>query len=599
VWVLEWVARAIRAGLHGLWDAPIFFPVRGALALSDHLLGPAALAALLPPGHAVVVYNVVLLLSFPAAGLAAAYVFRRSGLPPLAAWLGGLVFAFSPYRWASLSHLQMLLTACIPLLLWLWDRLLEQPRARTAIAFVALYAVHMLGGAYLAYMVHVPLLVVTLVRAAHHRRELLRWQRLRVLVPTVLAAAGVALAVYTPYVLIGEQLGIARSRREMIAWGATLVSYLTPSWRNLYAGGWMEGFARPENELFAGFLPTALAGLGLVVLAQRSPHTAVGRARRAVMVTLALGAIAALLVADRQTLVDGPRARYLLAQWLLVACATGLALVAARRPGGGRWRALSPWERSLLVTTLTCALLTLPIAFLPLARVLPGLAGMRVPSRFYAFVSLGVAWLAAIGFAALRPRLRQRGGLLVALGMAVLLVVDVVPVPIYWAPVPNLRHDVPNGHRWLARHAGEVHAYLELPMDNPTLEIEGMYYQTTHWIPSVNGYSGYFPHAWARVRDCCASTGMGSDELATLRDEGVTHLLISGWKLQPENREIWMAFARRLLRQRVVKWSMHGHGDTVLEILPPNPEAAEKFARAQARRAAAAAERAAAGSGPQ
>ena len=41
LYVLKWGAHQAREGFPAFWDANIYFPVRGALALSDHLLGPA------------------------------------------------------------------------------------------------------------------------------------------------------------------------------------------------------------------------------------------------------------------------------------------------------------------------------------------------------------------------------------------------------------------------------------------------------------------------------------------------------------------------------------------------------------------------------
>src|SRR5687767_8192105 len=45
LWVLRWGARQLRLGLPDLWNGNIFFPTPGTLALSDHLLGLAAIQA--------------------------------------------------------------------------------------------------------------------------------------------------------------------------------------------------------------------------------------------------------------------------------------------------------------------------------------------------------------------------------------------------------------------------------------------------------------------------------------------------------------------------------------------------------------------------
>ncbi|HVF58532.1 MAG TPA: hypothetical protein VNJ70_01775 [Thermoanaerobaculia bacterium] len=70
LYVLKWGAHQAREGFPAFWDANIYFPVRGALALSDHLLGPALLTAAFP--NPIVAYNLLLFGSFVASGLATA-----------------------------------------------------------------------------------------------------------------------------------------------------------------------------------------------------------------------------------------------------------------------------------------------------------------------------------------------------------------------------------------------------------------------------------------------------------------------------------------------------------------------------------------------
>ncbi|HMB55146.1 MAG TPA: hypothetical protein VKU40_17640, partial [Thermoanaerobaculia bacterium] len=93
-WVLDHTMESWRHGLAGLWDAGIFHPTSGALALSDHLLSPALLA-LPAAGWAdgpVAVYNLLFFLSFPLAGVATHLVLRAGGSPPAAAFLGATYF---------------------------------------------------------------------------------------------------------------------------------------------------------------------------------------------------------------------------------------------------------------------------------------------------------------------------------------------------------------------------------------------------------------------------------------------------------------------------------------------------------------------------
>ena len=582
--VIEWVAASARRGFDGVWSAPWYYPTPWVLALSDAQLGPGTLASLLPASspRALLVYNALVLLSFPLGATLTALVLRRSGLPPLAAFFGGLAFGFSPYRWSRLSHAQVLLAQWIPVLLWLWDRLLATRRPRTAVAFGVVYALHVTGGTYLAYMAHVPLAVIAAVRLRRHGRDLLRRESLRVLVPTAAACGAMALAVFLPYLLISNRLGLGRSVRETLPWGGTLLSFLTPPANLPYSGPWLAAIHRHENELFAGFLPTALAALGLAVLVARVPAAERKPWQRAVLAVplavLALAFVAADLVTLRGTDVvavfgaeldlhgyKGPG-------WLaLAAVCAWLALRRRWRPTGGTWwQALSTWQRGVLLGALVCALLTMPLAFLPLREVLPGLSGMRVPPRFYPFASFGIAYLAAVGAAAVLAGRGRKARLALAAAMTAVLCWELLPrTPVWWDPMPDRRREVPPTHRWLAENRAEVGAYLELPVRDDSTELRGMYHQSLHHLPMVNGYSGYAPWPALELLRCCAGSAMTRRGVERLQEAGVTHLVISEWKMQREEVGGWRNLRRRLVGGGLAELRLQEGESAVLELLPP------------------------------
>src|SRR4029078_3205520 len=98
-WILWWNARAVPL-TSAWWSPPSFWPMTGALSLSEHLLGLTFLTTpLLRLGvGAVATYNIALLASYPLTALAApalASVVVRRHAPALVA---GLIVGFSPYR---------------------------------------------------------------------------------------------------------------------------------------------------------------------------------------------------------------------------------------------------------------------------------------------------------------------------------------------------------------------------------------------------------------------------------------------------------------------------------------------------------------------
>ena len=222
LYILKWGIHQIRLGLAGgetdFWNAPFFYPTRGVIAYSDHLVGPAAMAAaftaVIP--NPIAAFNLLFLGSFVLCGWSTWAVLRWSGSagPSLP---GGAMYAFSSFRWDQTSHLQVLLGQWTLHALDL-DRLLAQPGWRRAVAFLAFYAVHVTGGSYLAYMIHVPLLAILLVRLPELWRREEPWSALRVLVPVALAAGLVLLPIYLPYVRSGSERGFERTGPEVRSW---------------------------------------------------------------------------------------------------------------------------------------------------------------------------------------------------------------------------------------------------------------------------------------------------------------------------------------------------------------------------------------------
>jgi hypothetical protein len=554
LWVLKWSAHQIRLGLPDLWNANVYWPTRGTLALSDHLLGPALQLVLFERvvPNAIAGYNVLFFSSFVLTGLAVCWVVRRSGASWLAAVLAGAMYAFSPLRIGQLNHIQILLAQWVPLTLWFWDRLLaERPDRKTTrhvVLFLIFYLLNVSGGAYLAYMVHIPMLVLLVNRFAVHGRALVDRRSLRVLIPAGLIAVAALALVFLPYLRIGKELGLTRGTEEAGTFGATTLSWLSPARNSLWFGPLVKSFVkgglgpaaepffRSENALFAGFVPTLLAAVGVWVgwRRHRNPPVPLSLGRRVILGLLPALAAAAWIAGDALTLIGEGKEK--IPPWSAVAW-TGLFLGGAaalaawawlrRRWGRGpvlRWAGMDPWPRGLALSAVASFALAHPIAYVPLMHVLPGLNGMRVPARFAVFVSLAVALFAAKGLDLLLERLRTRLARLALVGaLALVLVVEMAPRPVRWA-VLEREEAFPEVYHWIAAQP-DIRTLLELPVRPTSAEIIYMYYSTLHWKPIANGYSGYRPtshrNLTERMRFLPDDAG-----LDLLEDMWVTHLVV-------------------------------------------------------------------------
>ncbi|HYL04738.1 MAG TPA: hypothetical protein VE075_01780 [Thermoanaerobaculia bacterium] len=603
LYILKWVAHEAHRGFAGFWNAPFFFPARSVLAYSDHLLGPGlaatAFSSLVPEGrpHWIPAYNLLLLSSFALTGLAACFVLRRSRIGWAAAWLGGAMYAFSPFRWDQLSHLQILLMQLIPVTLWSFDHLLARPGRRRAVLFLACYLLHLSGGCYLALMIHVPLAVLFANRLPELRRSG-RWRaELPVLGGTALIAAAAAGALFGEYRAVARSASLHWGPNVLRTWGASIVSYLTPSPLNLYTRILPAPLHRPESSLFPGWLAAGLALLGACDLWRRHRQSAAGEAppaaggklparRRAVLAALPVLAGVGWLAGEARTWsIRAPGVFQLtgLPRWatrnysvplLLLAVGAGGWLWLRRRWGLARpvrWREIDPWPRGLLAAGAATAALSFPILFDPASRLLPGLAAIRVPARFDAFTSLAIVWLAATALDARvrgRPPVLRRRGAAIATAAAALLLLELCPRPVSWVEIED-EDDFPDVTAWIADQP-DVQAVLEIPLADPSLSYSGlvnvyyMYYGTLHWKPLVNGYSAHAPVTWEWLQQHCCWPLPDAATLAQLRIWGVTHLVIHRSEMPGEQRrelDRWEAGGQAQLLYA-------GGGDRVYRIRP-------------------------------
>ena len=171
-WILWWNTQAVPFSA-GWWSPPIFYPMTGALALSEHLAGIALVTApvFATGAGALAAYNVALLLSCWLSGYFTFLLVRRLTGSPAAALVAGVAFAIAPYRASQLSHLQVLTAQWMPLALLGMHGYLEDGRRRWLALFAGAWLIQALSNGY--YLLFFPILVgavARVVRPMAHRR---------------------------------------------------------------------------------------------------------------------------------------------------------------------------------------------------------------------------------------------------------------------------------------------------------------------------------------------------------------------------------------------------------------------------------------------
>ena len=269
----------------------------------------------------------------------------------------------------------------------------------------------------------------------------------------------------------------------------------------------------------------------------------------------------------------------------------GLAspLLARRRPSlrWVRWVALTGagamlglgwgvWIGPLFVPLPLMALIGTPLGML------------RAAGRFFVLAQVGTAGLAAEGTAVLVGLAMRRGGRPLAVATTMLLLtglglprasrLDVMP----HAPLPT-GDAVPAVERWLATVPRAP--LLELPAPGPApgtmlAQSETMYASLFHWLPLLNGHTGFTPWWLPALREAFVQLP-DPRALQTLVDlTGVRWILVRRARVGDRAFQTWEAVPTRVT---TVERDPHGDPDLLLHVLlPPRRPWAEGIARGTA-----------------
>ena len=497
-WILWWNAHAIPL-TERWWNAPAFFPLRGAFALSETLLGVAPLTSPLQwmGANAVVAYNVAYLFSFIAAALAAHALARHLTGSHGAALLAGVAFGFNPYRAAQVFHIQMLMSFWMPLGLLALHRFLERRQRRDLLLFAVCWLMNGFTTGYFLFFfsVLVACWIAWFVRT---------WRDAGAIVVTIGLASLPLLPWLVGYARHQASFGLSRGVGEIEFFSADVSAIWATSPFVWLPSHWTIP-PRPEGELYPGVVILVLAIIGGFVALRdddtrppghtnhRSPRQ---RLRLWLMASGTLVAIIALVSSIRggwqitfagiSLSTNHPFKTVTTAFWLFVAAGvTHPHLV-------NGWR-----RRSTLLFYVLAALVMFVFALGPLAHAfgarflyvapyawlmqLPGGHALRVPARFATLVALCLTQAAALTLVRL-ARGQPRASVLAVLLLAVAL--DGWVPKLKTEPVPS-----PVDLAGLDRGA----ALLELPSSDLYADTGAMLRATRHGHALVNGYSGYQP----------------------------------------------------------------------------------------------------------
>jgi hypothetical protein len=525
-WQVAWDGHALVNQPLEFFQANQFWPLDDTLAFSDALLGyaPAGLIGS-GPEAAVVRYDLLFLFAYALAIVGAYLLARELGLGPAGAAVAGAAFAFAPFRLEQDGHMHVISSGGIPLALAIGLRGYRLRRPWWVVAGFAVATWQLsLGftlGLPLAYLLAALGLIALVWWLRAERPALPR----PLVVATVVGAVifvGTAAVISRPYTRVADEHPNVRRTPEVVASysGPPTMFLIAPDENSIWGGataGLRDDLERiPEQTLFPGLITLGLAIWGLV-----SPVYP-----RALRIGLGAGVLAISILS-----------------------------LGFQTEGGLLW----PYR----------------IAY----ELLPGLEGIRVPGRLFAFASLGLALLAGAGAEAPRRALvaHARGGspdrrrwAARAGAPAVVAGVLVLAIAIEGRGLPfdplddQAQPEVPRAPVSFAEiPAPQFHLPAELPEDNRRY----LLWSTDGFPDMVNGRSSLDPIFTADViADARGFPDAASVEL--LRDLGVRSVVLHTRRVDGTP---WERAAERPLRGLPV--TRERQGEVLVYELRPEPTA--------------------------
>lgn len=266
-WIMAWNAHKILdLDVKDYFDANIFYPHKRSLAYSEHLFTQSliALPLLLITQNPVFAYNFCLLFSFLTSGVGMFFLARYLTRSSYAGMVSGIIFAFSPFMFAHLGHMQIITAGGIPLAFLFLHKFFASERYKYLLLFTLFFLLQVLANGYYAMYLslfaglYILFDMVTKKRYSDWRF----WIKIAIFLFIVLAVAG---PFFSQYALVRSEMGFVRK----ITSYASVKSFLAASPLNLIYGDLTMKFSKTEGQLFPGILAFILAVFGVLYTARK------------------------------------------------------------------------------------------------------------------------------------------------------------------------------------------------------------------------------------------------------------------------------------------------------------------------------------------
>lgn len=243
-----------------LFQATIFYPYKYTLAFAENAYGVSLLFfPLFALGfRPLTVLSVATLIAFVFSGYGMFRLVRTLTNSVGAAWIAGIVFAFIPYHFQRLPHLNLLFSGWIPLILEALILFARERSWRRGIWLGFTFLMNALACVTWFILTLVPLVLTGVLLVAWWRLPCDRRFWIRAGLPLAIASLLIVNFLFA-YYRVNQLYGFVRSPDQVIGLSALPIHWLAVSERNKLWQGLGGKAAVDELMLFPGFLPPLLA----------------------------------------------------------------------------------------------------------------------------------------------------------------------------------------------------------------------------------------------------------------------------------------------------------------------------------------------------
>ena len=534
-WIFDWDTYQMFKDPFHLFDANIFFPLKNTLAFSEHMivLSLIAFPVSLISGNPVLGYNFIQLLAYILCGFAVYLLVFDLTKNRIAAIIAGVIFAFSPYRFRQVGHIQNLTVFWTPLSLLYLHRAIKKPSWRHLGLFALFFVLQALSCGYLGIFLAIAVgLFVLYYLMFMPRINIIPFFKKLVILAIL---SGLIIAPFlAPYLKVKKEHRFERSVESNIQFSANILGYMTisrfnknvfyedRSVKNRVAINTKDrGKLRPKGRgLFPGILTIFLV-LSAFLFPPYATRFPAGRG---------VGGISKFRIAEKGANIS---LLFMLGLVVTIIFTRGFELTyplylilflffgklvfsrfTLRNFDDENNSSAIHRNFYLFLGVLTCILSLGPRIFyithdfgkgpyMILYENIVFFKGIRVPERFGILVMLALSVLAGYGAAKILMLLKKRGKAVLSCFFLVFLIYEFICVPF---PYEKISREPDEVYKWLAS-TKEQFAILEFPLIKLQTNKYYMYWSILHRKNLANGSSGFNPPIFNQLRKIAHEMG--------------------------------------------------------------------------------------------